>query len=50
VGKPEGRRPLGEDLGVDERMILKWIVRRYVGFVWLRIGIHVGHHKMRGIS
>jgi hypothetical protein len=24
LGKPEGKRPL-QDLGVDERIILKWI-------------------------
>jgi hypothetical protein len=30
VGKPEGRRPLG-DPGVDGRIILKWIFERLGG-------------------
>jgi hypothetical protein len=42
VGKPEGKRPLGEDIGVDGRIILKWILRNSggracTGFIWLRI-------------
>jgi len=42
VGKPEGKRPLG-DSGVDGKIILGWIFRKvYVGVrtgsFWLRIG------------
>ena len=42
VGKPEGKRPLG-DLGVDGWIILGWISRRWdvgiwTGLGWLRIG------------
>jgi hypothetical protein len=42
VGKPKGERPYG-DLGTDERIILKWILKKqdgkiWIGFVWLRIG------------
>jgi hypothetical protein len=37
VGKPEWKRPLG----VDGRILLKWILKKYVtvtaGFIWLRI-------------
>ena len=43
TGKPTGRRPLRR-LGVDERTILEWILKKYesirgIGFVRLRIGI-----------
>jgi hypothetical protein len=36
-----------EDLGVDETVILKWILRKYggkvwIGFIWLRVGISGG--------
>jgi hypothetical protein len=42
VGKPGWKRPL-EDLGMDERIILEWILGKYgrklrTGFNWLRIG------------
>ena len=33
VGKPEGRRPLG-DLGVDGWIILEWICRRWDVGIW----------------
>jgi hypothetical protein len=42
VGKPEGKRPLG-DPDVDGRIILRWMFRKLEGVVgtgwsWLRIG------------
>jgi hypothetical protein len=42
VGKPEGKRPL-EEPGVDGRIILRWIFRKWgvgtwTGLIWLRIG------------
>jgi hypothetical protein len=33
VGKPERQRPLGR-LGIDGRIILEWIVRKYSGKMW----------------
>jgi len=47
VGKPEGKKPLG-DPGVDGRKILRWIFRNWVvgvwtGSSWLRIGTVGGH-------
>jgi hypothetical protein len=47
VGKPEGKRPLG-DPDVDERIILRWIFRKWdvgvwTGLSWLRIGTGGGH-------
>ena len=46
VRKPEGKRPLGNP-GVDERIILKWTLRKWDGvawtvLIWLRIGTGVG--------
>ena len=47
VGKPEGKRPLG-DPDVGGRIILRWICRKLEGVVgtgwsWLRIGTGGGH-------
>jgi len=46
VGKPEGKRPLG-DLDVDGRIILRGIFGKWegveTGWSWLRIGIDDGH-------
>ena len=47
LGKPEGKRPLG-DPGVDERIILRWFFRMWdvwtwTGSSWLRIGTGGGH-------
>ena len=46
VGKPEGKRPLG-DPDVDGRIILRWIFRNSkgvmgTGWSWLRIGYGYG--------
>jgi hypothetical protein len=51
VGKPEGRRPLG-DQDVDGRIILRWIFRKSEwvvgpGWSWLRIGTGGGHLWVR---
>jgi len=48
VGKPEGKRPLLGDPGVDGRIILGWISRRWdvgvcTGSSWFRIGTDGGH-------
>jgi hypothetical protein len=47
VGKPEKREHLG-DPGVDGRIILRWIFRKWnmavwTGSSWLRIGTGGGH-------
>jgi hypothetical protein len=44
VGKPEGKRPLG-DPDVDGRIILRWIFRKWEGVVgtgWSWLGIGTG--------
>ena len=51
VGKPEGRNHL-EDLGLDGRIIVRWIFRKLEGVVrtgwsWLRIGTGGGHLWVR---
>ena len=47
VGKPEGRNHL-EDPGVDGRIILRRIIRKWdvgvwTGLIWLRLGTGCGH-------
>jgi hypothetical protein len=47
VGKPEQKRPLERDQDICGRTILKWILERYngmvwIGLIWLRMGISVG--------
>jgi len=46
VGKPEGKRPLG-DLDIDGRIILSWISGKWegveTGWSWLRIETDGGH-------
>ena len=47
VGKPEGKRPLGNP-SADGRIILRWILRKWnlgvwTGSSWLRIGTGGGH-------
>ena len=48
VGKPEGKKPLGRDPGVDGKIILrlifrKWSVGVWIESSWLRIGTVGGH-------
>ena len=38
LGKPEGRRPMGRDLGVDGWIILGWISRRWDVGIWTGLG------------
>jgi hypothetical protein len=47
VGKPEAKNHLG-DPGIDGRIILRWIFRKWdvatwTGLIWLRIGTGGGH-------
>ena len=47
VGKPEGKRPMG-DPGIDGKIILRWIFMKWDfgiwnGSSWLRIGTGGGH-------
>ena len=47
VAKPEGKNYL-EDPGMDGRIILRWIFRKWdvgawTGSIWLRIGTYGGH-------
>ena len=51
VGKPEGKRPLG-DQDVDGRIILRRLFRKWEGVVrtvwsWLRIGTGGGRFRVR---
>jgi hypothetical protein len=51
VGRPEGRNHL-EDPGVDGRIILKWIFKKWdgaawTGLIWLRIGTGGGLLRVR---
>ena len=51
VGKPDGKRPLGDE-DVDGRILLRWILRKWEGVVgtgwsWLRIGTVGGHLCVR---
>jgi hypothetical protein len=36
VGRPEGRKSL-EDPGVDRRILLKWIFKKWDGGTWTRL-------------
>jgi hypothetical protein len=52
VGKPERERDHLEEPGVDWRIILKWIfrkwdVRAWTSSIWPKIGRGVGHLRMQ---
>ena len=36
IGKPEGKYHLG-NLGIDGRVVLKWILKKYDGSIWTRL-------------
>jgi len=44
VGKPEGKRPLGRP-GIDWRIILRWIYRKWDVRVWT--GIYLAEDRDR---
>ena len=51
VGRPKGKNHM-EDLGIDGRIILRWILKKWdveawAGLIWLRIGTGVGCLRMR---
>jgi len=50
VGKLDGRDHM-EDPGIDRRIIVRCILRKWVGawtgLIWLRIGTGGGHFEMR---
>jgi hypothetical protein len=50
VGRPDGKNHL-RDLGIDGRILLKWIFRKWngawTGLSWLRIGTGGGLLEMR---
>jgi hypothetical protein len=48
VGKPEGKRPLGSS-GVDGRIILGWIFRKWDVGMWTELGwlrIEIGGRQL----
>jgi hypothetical protein len=52
IGRPEEKRYILEDIGVNERVILKWIFKEYdgdawTGLIWLKIGTDGGHLRVR---